>query len=287
MHAPTAVANRRSRGRLILLVATGSPAIKCNHSQHNHVKDPKTSSSAADKAGQGFRISGAPVVQKKGIRGPRDLPAAHDADLLYVVARDPRSLFVYWDLNWTRLFARAGISARQVHLRVYREGGAIEATREINPFLGHCYTEVGAAGTRYHCDLGCFEDREWRGLVRSGKTTTPAESMSDDSSAQFATLPMHLTFQRMLDLLDTTEADGARLAESVGELQESARVLEETASASANGAGSPEVAALLQAARAATPTAEELAQWRQLGEELGGASWSGVSGNGFGGSSPA
>jgi hypothetical protein len=241
------------------------------------------------------------VPPSRDAANSRELPASYDTDLLYVIARDPKSLFVYWDLNWTRLFARAGLSPRQVQLRIYREDGSIEGTREINPFRGHCYADVASAGTGYYCELGCFEDDEWKSLMRSGKAATPEDRMSEDLSAQFATLPIHLSFQRLLDILRATQAEGATLARSVAELQGGARVTKGTATpdewsrlvaAAASldgtkGARSSDVAALLQAVRAATPTAEELAQWRQLGEQLGGASWGGASASGFGGSSPA
>ena len=150
-------------------------------------------------------------------------PASHDTDLLYVIARDPKSLFVYWDLNWTRVFGGAGLSARQVQLRLYRQDGAVEATREINPFLGHCYVDVATAGTGYYCELGCFSGKEWTSLVRSGKAATPQDRISEDVSAQFATLPLHLSFQRMLDILRTTQAESATLAQTVAGLQEKAR----------------------------------------------------------------
>ncbi len=117
--------------------------------------------------------------------------------MLYIVARDPRSLFLYWDLNWTRLFARAGISARPVHLRTYRLDGSIENTQQINPFRGHCYAEVGTAGAEYYCELGSFVGVEWKSLARSATTATPEASMSEDFSAEFATLPTHLSFQRL------------------------------------------------------------------------------------------
>jgi hypothetical protein len=221
--------------------------------------------------------------------------------LLYVIARDPKSLFVYWDLNWRRLFTRAGLSARQVHLRIYREDGSIEGTCEINPFRGHYYAHVSSAGTRYYCEIGCFEDGEWTSLVRSGEAATPQDRMSDDISAQFATLPIHLSFQRLLDMVRATRPEGATLARSVAELQERARVTQGmitpdersrliTAAASLdgpNGAPSSDFSALLKSALAAPPTAEQLAQWKQLGEYFAGATWGGASGSGFGGSSPA
>lgn len=230
------------------------------------------------------------IPTSQGGVASRELPASYDTDLLYVIARDPKSLFVYWDLNWTRLFARAGLSARQVQLRIFRQDGSIEATYEINPFRGHCYADVASAATGYYCELGCFEDDEWTSLVRSGKAVTPEDSMSEDLSAQFATLPIHLSFQRLLDILRAAKAEGATLARSVAELQEKAGAANGLDAASLRGpneALSSEVFALLQAARTATPTAEDLAKWRKLGEQFGGASWGGASGSGFGGSSPA
>ena len=53
------------------------------------------------------------------------LPATYGTDLLYVIARDPASLFVYWDLNWKRAFEAAGILPHAIHLRTYRTDGSI------------------------------------------------------------------------------------------------------------------------------------------------------------------
>ena len=120
---------------------------------------------------EGFRISKEPLVGIPQTAGrPNELPASYGTDLLYVVARDPNSLFLYWDLNWTRLFVRAGLSPRQIHLRIYRGEDSVEATREINPFRGYCYVDVAAAGTTYFCELGCFDGNVWKSLARSGTT---------------------------------------------------------------------------------------------------------------------
>jgi hypothetical protein len=210
------------------------------------------------------------------------LPAFHQADLLSVMARDPKSLFVYWDLNWTRLFAEAALSARPVHLRIHREDGAIEDTLEINPFRGHCYAEVAAPGTEYQCELGCFDGDEWTTLAWAERAATPMDSRSEDMSAQFATLPLHLSFQRMLDIFRPTKTDAATLARSVAELQESARATDggrAAVSLSSNGASLGEFAALLRPPFEATPTAGELARWKQLGEQFGGSSWGEASRN--------
>ncbi len=260
------------------------------------VNDSETFSSSNPPTDAGFRISDEPVLRSNGLSASgkgalsAGVPTAAEADLLYVIARDPKTLFVYWDLNWKRLFAQAGLVPCQVHLRIYRADGAVEGTREINPFRGHCYADVGAAGTGYYCELGCLVDDEWQSLVRSGKAATPDDRMSDDFTAQFATLPLHLSFQRMLDSLRGTEAKGATLAKSVAQFQEKAGATPGT-NGSANGASATaasDLNALEQAARAVPPpTAAEIAQWKKLGEEFQGTRWGGASGGGFGGSSPA
>jgi hypothetical protein len=266
------------------------------------VKEDETSDAAAH-AGYGFRISTQPVVGEKravATRNEGSPPLGSSSDLLYVVARDPKSLFLYWDLNWTWLFARAGISARQVHLRTYRGDGTVEGTQEINPFRGHCFAEVGAAGTEYYCELGGFQGTEWKSLVRSSTTATPEASRSDDFSTEFAALPTHLSFQRLLDILGMTHLDRATLARSVAELQENARGLRTkiapdelngTNGNGTNGVDAADLSALVEMAllftAPTTPTAEELARWKEFGERYGGSSWGGASKDGFGKSSPA
>jgi hypothetical protein len=240
-----------------------------------------------------------------------ELPASYGVDLLYVIARDPKTLFLYWDLDWTWLFAKAELSARQVQLRIFRDDGAVEATTEINPFTGHCYIDVSAPGTRYYCELGAFEGDAWKCLARSGRSATPNDTMSDDLAADFATLPLHLSFQRLLDILRTTKTSRETLASSVAQLQAKAQVLRDsmgpdqwtllvkTAAAAMkienesaiNALLSSDLAAILESAgdgkSQPAPTAEMLEQWRQLGERFGSASWDGASSGGLGGSSPA
>ncbi len=278
---------------LFPLVDRARVAIKYSSLSANDVNDPDPSSSPEPQSAAGFRISDEPIVRAPGAlidRTHSGAPVSHDADLLYLVARDPKSLFVYWDLNWTRAFAAAGLSPRQVQLRIYRQDGTVEATREINPFLGHCYAEVAAAGTGYFCELGCFYDQEWTSLVRSGRAVTPQDRFSEDVSAQFATLPLHLSFQRMLDVLRPTQEEGATLAQSVAGLQEKARRAGENGQ-SRNGAnGAPaasDLAALRETPDLPAPTPGERTQWMKLAEELGGSSWGGASESGLGGSSPA
>ncbi|MGH7935405.1 MAG: DUF4912 domain-containing protein, partial [Chthoniobacterales bacterium] len=241
----------------------------------------------------------------------RDLPDYYGTDLLYAVARDPKSLFLYWDLDWTRLFAAADLSPREVHLRILREDGTEESTIEIDPFTGYCFAEIADAGARYSCELGCFADADWKTLIRSGTTATPDAGMSDDLEAEFATLPFHLSFQRLIDIFRASKSQRGTLANTVAAIQEKTRILrqtmpparwsklvevaanlvEEEAAFGLSGVSSSDFATFLQAeqrnGKQIAPSPEMRERWKELGERFGGSSWSGASGNGFGGSSPA
>ena len=218
----------------------------------------------------GFQLVQDPIVPScEAAAAPdEEMPATYGTDRVYAIARDPGSLFVYWDVNWPRLFASAGLSSRAVHLRVYRGDGRVDSTRQINPFRGHCYVEVAMPDTVYSCELGCFQDTKWKGLVRSGRTVTPRAGLSEDLSAIFATLPLHLSFERLLDIFNETEAERGTLALSVAELQKTAR---ETEAEPPGGQRSSDLATLIASASAmpAPPRSEEeRAKWDEISRRL-------------------
>src|SRR5262249_34751132 len=99
-----------------------------------------------------------------------------------------------------------------------------------------------------------------------------------------ATLPIHLSFQRLLDIFQATKKDRKELAVTVAELQAEARSGESPTTDSAD------LAALLESAGAApveTWTETQRAVWHEWTEQLADASWSTASENNFGGSSRA
>ena len=227
---------------------------------------------------RGFQISKEPVAPGKLEAQPEDeLPESYGTDLLYIIARDPASLFVYWDMNWPRRFGEAGLSPRPVHLRTYRADGAIDSTREINPFRGRCYVEVATAGAGYYCELGCFAGEEWRALARSAATATPQAAPSENLSATFATLPLHLSFQRLLAIFAGTESE-RDLALSVSELQTASR---KDSIDTTKDSPSPEMQELIACAASLpeqAPGEEQRAKWDEVakrilaGPDLGGSS---------------
>ncbi|MEO6871309.1 MAG: DUF4912 domain-containing protein [Chthoniobacterales bacterium] len=255
-----------------------------------------------------FRISDQPVVETRRApeqpdeqagNGSRDLAAPVGDDALHMLARDPRSLFVYWTLDWDRRFAVANLAARPVHLRIFREDESEETTTAIDPRAGFTFVDVSAPGAGYRCEIGCCEGEDWKTLARSEADATPAAAMSDDLAADFATLPLHLSFQRLIDIFRANPAEKTKLSQSVAHMQSKARTLQasmspedwsqlvDSAEAVANGEKTfglrgvqgTELAALLRTVnedgKRQNPSPENLARWRQLGERFGGSSWSG------------
>src|SRR5881296_930989 len=82
----------------------------------------------------GFRISRNPVVRISAADERHDLPDGvrlpreYGARILFAIARDPRTIFASWNIDWLALFEKVVPRDRQVHLRVHRADGLEEKT---------------------------------------------------------------------------------------------------------------------------------------------------------------
>lgn len=128
--------------------------------------------------------------------------------LLFAMARDPHTLFVYWNIDWPTEFAAEAPLDRQVHLRVNTGGGTAESESLIEPLLGTFYAPVAQAGGAYRADLGYYNRTgRWHSVAQSDLIEMPPEGMSEDTSVDVATVPFHLSFQRLVDLFRDSNAD--------------------------------------------------------------------------------
>src|SRR5260370_13123209 len=108
----------------------------------------------------GFRISEGPVVRLG--RGKRsfdleeliELPRVYGPPILFAIARDPRTIFTYWNIDWPSIFEKTAPVDRQVHLRVYRDDGAEETAVAAEPMSGNCYLTVTQPRGDYRVELG-------------------------------------------------------------------------------------------------------------------------------------
>lgn len=162
-----------------------------------------------------------------------ELPASYGTASVYLVAYDPRRLFAYWDLDAE---AVAAVDA-PLGLRVCRaEGGEVESQVDIGRATGLTggvaagggpgrYLPVNHSGGDYHVELGTgggATGMPWRRLAVSNPVVVPPEGVAaaEDVDARFATLPFHLSFQRLAELLRATvQTEGRPLTEALAGLQ--------------------------------------------------------------------
>jgi hypothetical protein len=154
------------------------------------------------------------------------LPATYLEDTLFLVARDPRWLFAYWDFDVSRYpdyTMRYGYA--QFFLKVLR-GSEVEGTVEINPDARNWYVPVHHPDTAYTAEIGYFDrDGNWQLIVASGPAYTPPDALAPESEqVDFATVPAHLTFERLLELVQERMADGETLMSALARVAGEGRV---------------------------------------------------------------
>jgi len=143
------------------------------------------------------------------------LPAGYGD--MFLIARDPHWLFSYWDFDYSNFPTQ-----RKLFLEVYR-GDELESTIEINEVARNWYIPVKAAASPYTVTFGYRDANDERTVVgKAGATQTPPESISSNWETQFATVPFHLSFNFLLDVISSAQSAGLRLAETLGLLQQAA-----------------------------------------------------------------
>ncbi len=163
-----------------------------------------------------FEIGGAtesPSVAVPAFEDLGELPVSYFQDTLFLVARDTRWLFSYWDFNWGSYAAsafRGGV--KQFFLKISTADGADAGLIEIKAEARNWYVPVASPDSEYFAEIGFFEPAgAWHGIVQSGAARTPADSVAEDSAADFATVPAHLTFERLLELVREKMVEGESL----------------------------------------------------------------------------
>jgi hypothetical protein len=136
---------------------------------------------------------------------------------MFVVARDPHWLFTYWDFDYTKF-----PSQRQLGFQVYRDD-MLETTVDINEIARNWYIPVQAANASYRVVFG-YKDSQgtWHSVGEAGPTHTPPEAISTEWETLFATVPIHLTFNLLVDVVEAARSRGEPLAEALARLQQAA-----------------------------------------------------------------
>ena len=155
------------------------------------------------------------------------LPASYDEDTLFLIARDPRWLFSYWDFDWSK-YPAAGMryGYAQFFLKITRAGGQQETMVEINPTARNWYVPVNHPDTTFFAEIGYFDQEgAWRSVVMSGPAHTPPDALApEEQSIDFATVPAHLSFERLLELVQERMSEGETLIAALARIAGEGRV---------------------------------------------------------------
>jgi hypothetical protein len=186
-------------------------------------------SRATEEGRKGYRVSNGPVVRlaKSDSKPPAEfadaieLPRVYGTPLLFAIARDPRTLFVYWNVDWSAIFENTAPVDRQVHLRVYRNDGTEEMTEAVEPMAGNCYLSVSEPREAYQVEIGYYQPQNvWNSVAISERTIMPPEQVIENLDIDVATIPFHLSFQRLINLFRASNTDA--LSEIISRLQKRA-----------------------------------------------------------------
>jgi hypothetical protein len=196
----------------------------------NNSKERKHNSNNAD----GFRISNGPVIRpaeerESGLGDFGDaveLPRVYDAPMLFAIARDPRTIFTCWSVDWQTVFAKTVPVDKQAHLRLFHSDKLEEKNVAVEPMVAYCYIAVPRRSGSYHVEIGYYQPADvWHSVAVSDEVRMPHDRLAVPADFDLATIPFHLRFQRLLDLFGA--ANGDALAEIVSQFQKRALSNEE------------------------------------------------------------
>ncbi len=192
----------------------------------------KPSTPSASGPGQRYALGPTPAAEHaERVEGSGELPEAYGTKQLLLTARDPHWLYARWDLTRDQQKRYNSLSTdKHLVLRIFADeaGEHPLAQVHVHPESNHWFVHVAQAGAKYVAELGYYSGHgRWTGISTSGATLTPPDSMSEDTSAQFATIPIDLPFSRLLDLARRAVRESVPLAEVLAQLRASGHKISE------------------------------------------------------------
>lgn len=124
---------------------------------------------------------------------------------LFAIARDPRTIFVNWNIDWRSVFEKTMPADRQVHLRVIGSEDFLETTVSVEPMSAMHYVTISGLHNPYHVEIGYFQPFDtWHSVATSCEVEMPPQGSVDLADAELATIPFHLSFQQLANIFGTT-----------------------------------------------------------------------------------
>ncbi len=124
------------------------------------------------------------------------LPRSYGGNSIFLVAQDPNWLFTYWDIDISRH------PGGPCHLRVESGGSAIEREIEVSFETRNWYIPVNSSGESYAVEIGFYRSKQWNVIGRSNPVVTPRNRISESTQFDFATIPLHLSFNQLVQSIE-------------------------------------------------------------------------------------
>jgi hypothetical protein len=199
----------------------------------SEVRKRKTNSNTQRlKARHGFQISRKPVVHVTAEVRLDDggdsvgLLQVYGPPILFAIARDSRTIFVSWSIDWPSVFAKALPVDREVHLRMHREDGLEEKSVAVEPMATMHYVTIPEPHGSYHVEIGYYRPADvWHSVATSNEVLMPPNGIAEIAELDLATIPFHVSFQQLLHLFGV--GNETALATVISQFEERALSSEE------------------------------------------------------------
>lgn len=182
------------------------------------------SSPAVQQSGPGMRYDLGPDANRPlGGEDLGELPTAYGTGMVVASARDPHWLYVFWDLTdeQQNKYNRASRDKHLVvRLLIPATDDQIVSETHVHPESRNWFIPVPSAGGRYQIELG-YNDQKgaWQQVSKSRPVSTPPAELSEDTSADFATLPSEIPFEQLISVVRQVVAENVPLMEALEQLR--------------------------------------------------------------------
>ncbi len=143
---------------------------------------------------------------------------AHGQPFLFAIARDARTIFASWNIDWRAVFQKGMPADRQVHLRIIGGDGILETTVAVEPMGAMHYVKTSGLHNAYRVEIGYFQPFDtWNSVATSVDVEMPSQGSVELADVDLATIPFHISFQQLANVFGT--ANDASIARVVSEFQ--------------------------------------------------------------------
>lgn len=135
-------------------------------------------------------------------------PRLYGSPRLVAVARDPRTIFVYWNVDWPSIFKNTAPVDRQVHLRLHCADGLEEKGAAVEPMARIHHVTMSQWHRTCRIEVGYYQPADvWHSVAMSNDVAMPSAEISDADQVDLASIPFHFSFQQLVDLFGTANED--------------------------------------------------------------------------------